>query len=186
MRCPIVRRKHLAFTLVELLVVIAIIAILIALLVPAVQHVRAAAASTQCLNNLKQCGLAIAMYTDTNHGVFPDLMMVPDSKSPAGITFDLNAVSPYLEKNAEVLGCPGDFGEPSTNVTPSYFQTVGISYEYRPALAKQTLVNIQAKLKLGSSQISAVWDFGDFHGSPGTISGRHWLYLDGHVSTVIE
>ena len=71
------RTSRTGFTLIELLVVIAIIAILIALLVPAVQKVRESAARLQCVNNLKQMGLAM-------HGYHGAMKVFPPGYSASG------------------------------------------------------------------------------------------------------
>jgi prepilin-type N-terminal cleavage/methylation domain-containing protein/prepilin-type processing-associated H-X9-DG protein len=94
------------FTLIELLVVISIIAVLIALLLPAVQAAREAARRIQCVNNLKQIGLAFANYESTNQ-VFPlGAMTSVNSAANSGWGQQLNnnGVSwvaltlPYLEQ----------------------------------------------------------------------------------------
>lgn len=90
------------FTLVELLVVIAIIGILIALLLPAVQMAREAARRTQCLNNMRQVGLACHNYHDVN-GTFPPGRRVYDGTDSGGsptkiVTGFLASILPFAEQ----------------------------------------------------------------------------------------
>ena len=99
--------KRRAFTLVELLVVIAIIGILIAILIPAVQQVRAAARRVHCKNNLKQIAVANLHFHDANQA-FPPARLAPRTLNPdPGDIYGGGSdepswfvrVLPYLEEN---------------------------------------------------------------------------------------
>jgi prepilin-type N-terminal cleavage/methylation domain-containing protein len=87
-----VRRTRAGFTLIELLVVIAIIATLMGLLMPAVQKAREAASRIKCANNLKQIGLAVALYENT-------LDTLPPSRLPGEAQSWAWLILPYLEQD---------------------------------------------------------------------------------------
>src|SRR5437660_5725101 len=95
------RAPRRAFTLIELLVVIAIIAVLIALFLPAVQAAREAARRMQCVNNLKQLGLALANYEGVA-GTLPPSVVV--AKGGAGFWSNgwsaQGRLLPFLEQGA--------------------------------------------------------------------------------------
>ncbi len=97
-------RSRRGFTLIELLVVIAIIAVLIALLLPAVQAAREAARRAQCVNNLKQMGLAIMNYESSNGSLPPAFSHYPgDPASQPGksAAFGMKArILPYMEQQS--------------------------------------------------------------------------------------
>jgi len=91
------------FTIIELLVVIAIIGILIALLLPAVQAARDAARRISCTNNLKQVGLAIQLFHDSEKGLPPGgLTTRPEGDDDAGTCHvsGFALLLPYLEQTA--------------------------------------------------------------------------------------
>lgn len=177
-----------AFTLIELLVVLAIIALLVSILVPALGRSRDAARNVQCLNNLRQIGLGIEMYMNTEgKNLLPEVRPL-NSGSNTNDPSLLDIMEKYIDapKPYEVTvggdwivtdpyRCPSDRGggQGATDGRPVWQQT-GTSYEYYPGLIMgaarlaqiRNFRNIQYAVTKAYEQPPRkpiVWDADDWH-----------------------
>lgn len=168
-----------AFTLIELLVVIAVIGILIALLLPAVQAAREAARRTQCINQLKQLGVALHNYHDVKRQFPPSTMQDAGYENGTlGEFFAYGALAmlmPYMEGGnvyntmnmSEPLYVPGS-GSSGYSISAANMRAAGtlVPLLLCPSDASRSVSSDYGVSQLGSANYAACIGTGRNFGSP--------------------
>jgi prepilin-type N-terminal cleavage/methylation domain-containing protein len=190
-------RAWRGFTLIELLVVIAIIAILAALLLPALAAAKERAKATSCLNNLKQIGLSLSLYSDDNGEQVPSAQSFGVAAGDvAGAAQDFSFTQQYggvisllRMGDDKSLWCPSDFKETPANYGAISNGTLA-SYDYRFVAWNDSVIYSGLKLpSFGRPSSQVIYhEAYDFHYSklypvmyPLVAPTENAVYADGHA-----
>ncbi len=172
-----IRSKN--FTLIELLVVIAIIAILAGLILPVTSKVKARSVKTACLSNLRQIGLALNMYAESNNGYYPICAQLPSD--PASGEEDMPSIATTLSdwaKDPKVFLCPGEPQE-------KYYKSEGSSYEWNSTYYNGWKIGRKVSdtgTIVDKYKYPVLWDYGNYHGNEDDKLAKNYLYQDAYVS----